>query len=95
MDEAHLGYPLKGTEVKVCDDSGKTISEGIGKIYIGNYLAHTGFTIYFSVDEAHLGYPLKATEVKVCDDSEKTITEGIGKIYIGNFFASLIIFLCI
>ena len=38
VHDAHLGYPLKDTEVKVCDDSGNTITEGFGKICLGNFL---------------------------------------------------------
>ena len=34
--EVHLGFPLLDTEIKVCDDSGHRIEEGIGRIYIGN-----------------------------------------------------------
>ena len=46
MDEAHLGYPLKDTEVKVCDERGKTITEGIGRIYIGKVFASGKKNVY-------------------------------------------------
>ena len=34
-DEIHLGFPLLDTEVMVCDESGQTLPEGVGRIFIG------------------------------------------------------------